>query len=714
MYCPRCFLIIPHRKAELNVCTLCGEKMQTTVRDILEDGKFSLVNEIRSSQIKLAEKIENLLRESSGTLLLEGGTGVGKSFAYLLPLLLSRTPQRAVIATAKKTLQDQLATKDLPLLVKKILGPEVPPSSVFTVYKGKSNYACWKMEKNVPPYAQNKYRTFIRHAATTHKPADIANWDGPAPVWWHNASIEHCTLKTKCEHHHYCKPQPHNTPIVVTNHHLMAIDCTANIAGSLLGEYSTLIIDEAHQAPEALRSVLTKSSTLRGVKQIAAIFNHSTPAQEVVDASRITTAKIMRAQLEALSRAFEKLHNIALRHRGEDGSLNAHATAEATEHLYQHTDKLLGTLRSITPNLLTIESDDLSLGVINAARNVLTQIAKRISRVHQNVEHITSVALQPENGNSITQVTPDKISAQPVETGEIFQKYNLAKHTILLSATLTVNQNFKYIRKDFGIPTEDTRCHEGIYPSTFNYTHKQALLYLPQHLPLTAHAGKSAGRKIWLKAITKEICRLVTLTRGRTFVLCSARADMDDFINIIPDSFWTEHNIHPVLQEGSATTALSVYLAYSRGVLFGLKSFWEGIDIPGDKLRMVIVPKLPFPHFKDPLIKALQTRAQSRGENPFFEVQVPRMIFDMKQGLGRLIRTATDRGIAAILDPRVWTATSQPEKHKARLRNIQSDHPRYRNIPMGYGKILVESLPFKSMTPELTQVCRAAKYYFKR
>lgn len=724
MYCPKCFLTLRHDKVpDIDECTLCGTRLLISVQDVLEFGMFGLTKEVRPTQVLMAQELELLLQSKKGTVLLEGGTGIGKSFTYILPIILSGGGTRAVISTAKKTLQDQLALKDLPLIIRKVMGEKQDISKVFTLYKGKSNYACWRMESSVPVKDRKKYKAFIAHAQTLQQPADIASWKGPIPLWWSDVTIEHCALGAECPDNSLCKPHPERVPIVVTNHHLTAID-TMLCPGTLFGDYSCLIFDEAHQVPEAFRAAREFKATSRGVKRLRTYFNNAAPLCEAVDASQQATVQGISDTLLELSQKFNQLHAKALETITDSGMLDPTQIKKPLQELSDFTANLLNKFSRISGTITTERkqlaegqeirfSDDMSIGQLTAALNSARRLTSQIKGIQQIAQELLDLPKQ-ENTNLVAVASEKGISIKPIETGELIGPQLTAKHVAFLSATLAMGKNFQYARANFGIDPTEGHYRELIFPSPFDYSIKHALLYIPRHLPVPAHAGMGQKRRDWLSAIAQEITRLVLTTEGNAFVLCTARTDMNDILDAIPSTFWESNGLHAVAQEGPASATLTEYLTKPGGVLFGLKSFWEGVDVPGDKLRMVIVPKLPFPFFKDPLIGAQCAQVEARGGSPFFEVQIPLMTFDMKQGLGRLIRTTGDRGIAAILDPRIWTASSKEDMHLKRIKLIEGDMPRYAGKRIGYGRELLNALPFLAPTHDFQTVVKAAKHYFKR
>lgn len=729
MYCPKCFLKLSYADApSVEDCTLCGAPLEVGARDVLEHGKYGFDGEVRPTQVQLSEDIEEILRHEHSIGLLDGGTGIGKSFAYLVPLLLSIDPKtrkpahgRTIISTAKKTLQDQLAKKDLPFLIEKIFGPGVPPSQIFTLYKGRANYACWRMEKAVPTADRDAYRKFIDKARSEQRPADIANWTGSPPRWWADTAIEHCVLGVECPDSRYCKPHPANTPLVVTNHHLTAIDAMLG-AGSLLGDYQNVFFDEAHQAPDAYRSAMSHKLTRNGVRRIRTVFDKATPLRNAVNASHSTNDGAVSGRLQELAAMFDRVHQEARGHALPNSSVHPKHIADGVDELRNHAGEVQGSIARVLAKLDEARKeaavhgdstfgDDMGMGEILAATSSGKRVNGLLNGVIKFAEQIFEIK-DTTGPNYVTVCSENGFEIKPIEVGGLFQEATPAAHKLFLSATLAMGKDFTYAKRNFGIkPNPAVHTLERVYKSPFDLTLKQVLLYIPQHVPVPAHAGMGAKRQEWVDSIAHEITEIAKATGGYAFVLCSAKTDMNAILDTIPYHFWEGNNLHPVVQDRDATATLREFLDTPRSVLFGLKSFWEGVDVAGDKLRAVIIPKLPFPFFRDPLVNALEERVKARGGSPFRDVQLPLMTFDMQQGTGRLIRTTTDRGIVAILDPRVWTGKSG-DKHAPIMEKIQGNNPLYRNKRQGYGKNLLDALGFLTPTTEIQAVRQIAKRYF--
>ncbi len=716
MRCTDCGIIIPFNKApDLANCSICGVRFTPDARDILEHGKFGITKEVRPTQVAMARDIEEVFRQDHGTLIGEGGTGIGKSFAYLIPALLA-DGKRVIISTAKKTLQDQLS-RDIPMLIKKMGIQNIK----FGVYKGKSNYACWKLAQEVPLNDRSKFNNFVDKARRENRPADITHWKGSVPFWWSKISIDNCAIGNRCAHFKECRPHPKNYHIVVTNHHLMAIDLKA-LPGTLFGPYNTLIIDEAHQAPEAFRSAYSRAITFKSLKRLQSALKMDDHLRGVVDDSGITSAAALVSGLDALVTSFGDLHSKAAQTTGGGQIVDVRRIEAPLNDFQTQADTYAGGLFLLLEDINRSYNDSHEDPDREDSPEKLFAMLSRATRLHKRVASLVEFAndltsrIKKQNESAtlefLTTCDDTGLHLQPLDIGKLIANpIGTVKHKIIMSATLAMGKDFEFSKQRFGL-TDDLKAKhevitEKIYPSPFDMA-KQAVLYIPRHLPLPAHAGQPTERIKWIKALSTEIAQLLGATRGDAFVLFSARADMQAVIEELGPEHWDDAGLTLVEQEGEATATLNRFLDTPNSVLFGLKSFWEGVDVPGDKLKLVIIPKLPFPNPKDPLISALSEQA---GNSSFMQVMVPHMFFDMKQGVGRLIRTQSDKGFVAILDPRVWTGTGNRTNHLKRMENIESQHPTRRKR-LGYGKKLLDALGFTQVTDDFTIVQTWVKKFF--
>jgi ATP-dependent DNA helicase DinG len=689
---------------DLKTCGVCGIELIPESRDILERGQYQIANEVRPTQVALAEDIETNLRQERGTILAEGGTGIGKSFAYLLPALLS-TNKRVVVSTAKKTLQDQLAEKDIPFLVEK-LGLS---SLKYGLYKGKSNYACWKLWREVPISEMERYEDFINAAMDAQQPADIAQWGGAVPFWWSKISIDNCVLKKTCPHFKHCHPQPQDYNLVITNHHLMAIDMKS-ATNFLLGPYNTLIIDEAHQAPEAFRSAYSRRMTFSGLERLQKKIKNDDYLRGAIDDSGVTTAKAIVEEVDELGTAFKSLHRKAVAAANGGQAVDVRKIQNDLKAFHVKADTYGGKIfllcEAFKRQYASAKDGPSHIDDSDQLFVMLTRANKLFRSVTSIVDFASDLTGQANAQDSVSEYLTtwdDKgLEMRPLDIGKIIASpIARVPHKIIMSATLAMGKDFSFTKQRFGL-TDELKVPadiitEKIYKSPFKM-HEQAILYLPRHLPLPAHGGQPEERSKWIRAISTEIAQLLGATKGDAFVLFSAKSDMNEVIDEIGHDFWDDANLNLIQHEGEATSTLKRYMSTKNSVLFGLKSFWEGVDVVGNKLKMVIIPKLPFPNPKDPLIEELSKRA---GNNSFFNVMIPHMFFDMKQGVGRLIRAQSDRGFVVILDTRIWSGTGNRVTHMARMEKIAADPAKKR---MGYGKKLLDGLGFTRITDNFEDV----------
>jgi len=716
MKCTNCGNVISYQKApQLTDCVLCGFPLKPDISDILEFGKFDITTEKRPSQIALAKDVENLLGGANGTLLAEGGTGIGKSFAYLIPALLTSN-KRIILSTSKKSLQHQLVKEDIPYLIKKMGREDLS----YTLYKGKSNYACWRLAPEVPNEDKQKFNLFISVAKNENRPADVSEWNGPLPSWWHKVSVENCVLTTSCPHWNYCRPKPRTSNLVITNHTLTAIDLHKN-PGILFGPYSILIVDEAHQLGKAYQLAHEKHVSVKGLEILKSMIINDSNVSDTIDESGIVSAKLLSEHVDTLRELFIPLYAKAKSTCDDTGTVRVPKIETELEKFREAIIALSSKIFQVSEavNRTRINSAFSDIDVPEKLVVMLSRIQKVNTRVENLLEFTNDILSPPETNttrlkpstgshsqsNYITTVDDLGINVQPLRIGALLgPKLKEIPFKILTSATLAVNKDFSHFKKEYGLDIGGDIV-ERSYSSPFDLE-RQALMYLPQHLPLPQHEG-SPQRAEWISAISTEIAQLVGVTNGGAFVLFSATSDMNEVLEEM-SAVWDNLNLNLMVQDrdGDTTTIKSRFMSEENSVVFGLKNFWEGIDIPGDKLRLIIIPKLPFPNIKDPIIAALKKEA---GDNWFYTVMIPRMFIDMKQGVGRLIRTTSDRGFIAILDPRIWTGSGT--KHATNMRKINADPFKTR---MGYGKELLDSLGFTTVTEDFTVLKKFVTKFFNR
>jgi ATP-dependent DNA helicase DinG len=731
MYCPDCEIRIPFNKApELTECTLCGNPMRSTVQDLLEFGQYGVAKEIRPTQIEMGTDIEEALEaEQHQIFFAEGGTGIGKSFAYLVPALLMQD-KRVVISTAKKNLQRQLYTKDVPFL-RDSMGIDFD----VCLYKGARNYACWKMTGEVPPQERKKFKRFIDAARNKGEPADLSDWEGEAPYWWDSISVKTCVDKTACPHHLHCRPHPKKAQVVIVNHYLLAIDISKG-PGSLIGPYDILIIDEAHQAAEAFRSCYSQQlrhdagdvlvNSLRNKTDVQTLIDHGTNGvlnskrvergfhkiQSILsriysEASLLADEKtgILKGKLlyDPLSELAVVAKDVGTRmYRGKHEAHRLYKSGSFADGTVLPEDQvpiLIGKLQYMASRVLYMCDFAASMGQFTHVHSNLNA-----QETKEETFHIYN------DENYICTLNEAGIVLQPIEIGKLVgPQLSKVPKKVVISATLAIDEDFSHVRKELGLdhlgdPWHQPKVTEKIYPSPFNMK-KQARLYIPRHLPIPPTVG-SYEHRAWIHAIATESSRLIEMMGGDAFILFSATTDMHAIRDMFVDGKMLSNLGIPLLvqgDDGDAGKVEQLFRDTPNSVLLGLKSFWEGVDVPGEKLRLVIIPKIPFPVPADPVIKSLSDRA----ENSFYEVFMPRMLFDLKQGAGRLIRTKQDYGVVAILDPRIWSGYGirKIEQHNHYMETLEHSPPLQRRPRNGgYGKEIIDTLGFPLYQDSFTKI----------
>ena len=715
MRCPKCSLRIKFKNdPDITTCSSCGLDLIPDATDILQDGMFGIAREVRPPQVSLARDVEKIVRaKDNSSLFVEGGTGVGKSFAYLIPSLLA-SGKRIVISTAKKALQHQLAgssTKegDIPFLLRKM-----SLRRNFALYKGSANFACWRLGEEVPKGAERRqFEGFINLARSQGKPADLSDWPGSKPYWWDKISTENCVRKNSCSDAPFCRVNPKHHDILVVNHHILSIDLRG-IPGALLGPYDILVIDEAHQMPDAFRSVHTQRLYADSIKRMKNKIRNDALLQTYLDGLDTSprTTKQLQSEYDELDQKVVALLKKATRCTDGNGIIeNPYKLEPSLTELGEGAVSLRETLLHLKKWLDNhYNRGDEGGNKVLAAKAHVQRYERSLGKIVTLCAEIGAEATPPSDpfdpaGKFLTLFKDGILQAKPLMVGEMMGPA-LARvpKKIITSATLANGGSFEHAKSQFGIPD----AVEKIYQSPFEFE-KQAVLYVPTNILTPQHSG-SSQRTEWIEEVSEQIFRISYGVDGNAFVLFSSRADMDEVADRIAHTM-RQSGLHLVVQGDNYAHTLDEYMNNPRSVLFGLKSFWEGVDIQGDKLRAVIIPKLPFPYVGDPIMNALKKKM---GNRFFPDVYVPMMLIDLKQGIGRLIRSKTDKGLLAILDPRAWTGGGQ--YHDSKLRQVEKaldlGSQSIKSISQGYGKKVMGDLRQVNVTNDFTTAIAFAKQLF--
>jgi len=571
--------------------------------------------------------------EERAVLLVEAGTGTGKSLAYLIPAALAAEP--VIVSTGSKTLQDQLFHKDIPF-VRDALG--VPFKAALL--KGRTNYLCLlKLEQS-----RHDAHLFKEHGGwldifdewsgqtDTGDRAELARLPDDAPVWREvSTGAEEC-LGQGCEFFDDCfvmraRRRALAADVVVVNHHLFFADLSLRESAgfSLLPPSDVVVFDEAHNLEDVAAMYFGLRCSNYRIRDL------TYDAQRAMSQARLGTTDFLdvcdriRGDTDLLFDAYEPLFP-----RGRVAPDNLPAgVVERWHTLDNRLAQLAHRLRE-------------------AAREDDTEVlARLVVRTHELRSDMDALVKAQDRGLVVWVEKASKavfLRAAPIDVGSVLQEilFGRIEALVFTSATLTTSGTFDHIRQRFGI---DYSCRELVVPSPFDYPN-QTLLYLPPHLPPPRSSD-------FVERAADEIEALLDVTRGRAFVLFTSFANM--------------HRVHDLLNaslpyptfvqgEGSKDALLEAFRTTEHAVLFGTSSFWEGVDVAGDALSQVIIDKLPFAPPDDPLTAARIDWMGASGHNPFMRYQVPVAIITLKQGFGRLIRHRTDRGIVTVLDHRISRA----------------------------------------------------------
>ncbi len=584
--------------------------------------------EFRSGQLEMAEAVESALAERRH-LMVEAGTGTGKTLAYLVPAILSG--KRIVISTGTKNLQEQLFYKDVPFLQKHLGG------GISVCYmKGRNNYACrqkiYDAEKEPVLEGLEEVADFeiIREwekTTETGDRAEIRTLPENSTAWAKiDARRDLCTGQ-KCQQFERCfltlmHQRAHESDIIIVNHHLFFADLAVKEQeyGGIIPEYGAVVLDEAHEIEDVAGQYFGLSVSnyqfeeLR--RDIGAISRRKRFTTEELD-------RILIAVGDAAARFFALFEEC----KGRSGFREQEQFLES--HQAQYADLLHG-----------LELIAAHLQLIKEAPEEVVPLFKRCASLAKNLETWMEgndrrlvYWIERRGRGTFLQATPIDVSGILAE--KLFDKVDTV---VLTSATLAVAGNFDYTRRRLGLESARTL----IVPGHFDYA-SQALLYVPQHLPDPRHPA-------FVRDASEEIARILKATRGRAFVLFTSYQQMRAVHDRI--AFDLEY---PALLQGTGprSALLEEFRRTPNCVLFATSSFWQGVDVPGDQLSCVIIDKLPFAVPSDPVVEARIRAIRNDGGEPFYEYQIPQAAMALKQGFGRLIRSRSDRGVLVLLDNRI-------------------------------------------------------------
>jgi len=580
----------------------------------------------------MAEDIARCI-ETQGTLIAEAGTGTGKTFAYLAPALI--WGGKVVVSTGTKTLQDQLFRKDLPLLRKAIGAPVMT-----ALLKGRANYVCHyhlgraESQGRLASRQDVGYlRSIVRFMQSTRTGdrAEVVDVPENASIWSQVTSTRDNCKGIECPNYRECfvmqaRREAQQADVVVVNHHLFFADLMLREEGvtDLLPTANTVIFDEAHQLPEIASLFFGRTASTAQLLELA----RDTVAEGLVHAR---DAVHWPAALAPLERAARELR---LAFPQDVVRLNA---------------------RQLPPSSVLFPALDNVIGALGDLERLLVQQAERAETLEQCLRRARDLSERLTSWRDTNQPATIRwveafshslqLHQTPLSVADTFRRAREAHASawIFTSATLAVKDDFSLFCGQLGL--DDARAKA--WPSPFDYEN-QALLYVPEALPDPLSTGYTA-------AVVRAALPVIRASGGRAFLLCTTLRAVKLAAEELRLALSEEGLDFPLLIQGDGTRSdlLERFRALGNAVLVGSQSFWEGVDVRGKALSLVIIDKLPFAPPDDPVLAARLEALAEMGGNPFMDYQLPSAVITLKQGAGRLIRDETDRGLLMICDPRL-------------------------------------------------------------
>ena len=637
--------------------------------------------EFRYPQLEMAQAVEQALAEKRH-LIVEAGTGTGKTLAYLVPAL--RSGKRVLISTGTKNLQEQLFYKDIPFLERALARDKDSRLSVCYM-KGRSNYLCRKKlyDLTARPVLSGleeieHYQAIARWEKTTGTGdrAELAELPETSLLWHKlDARAEACTGQ-KCSEWERCfitemRRRAMKSDIIIVNHHLFFADLAIKLQADgapdagILPDAAAVVFDEAHELEQVAGNYFGISVSNLRVEELVRDVETSLQRNRTLSSSIAGALSSLRDRSQ---RFFSLLPP-------GDGRF---AFETRREFLEENGDHFLGLNRALTRLAGELEAlpqkPEEVFSFVRRAQEMQVHLSIVLESEDQNIvfwiERRGRYSPRPQPGTEKTrEASPGRqhvfLQATPINVGPILREglWSKVECAVLASATLAVGSGFEYIRRRLGLE----HARELILQSHFDYKN-QALLYVPADLP-------DPRTPQFTTIAAERIRKLLDITRGRAFVLFTSYAQMNDIYQRLRGAVQ-----FPMLRQGDAprSALLEEFRSTPNAVLFATSSFWQGVDVQGEQLSCVIIDRLPFAVPSDPVVAARVKAIDAEGRNAFFEYQIPSAVITLKQGFGRLIRSLEDRGLLVLLDNRILTKP--------------------------YGRVFIDSLPNYKKTTDVRVV----------
>lgn len=602
--------------------------------------------EYRPGQIQMADAVMRAF-EDKHHLIVEAGTGTGKTLAYLVPAIAAALSGRGrvIVSTGTKNLQEQLMEKDIPFL------QNVLPARFTAAYmKGRNNYVCLTRlghAESAPVLDGldevdyfDQVTHWARHSSSGDR-AELRDLPEALSFWRHIDARSETCLGQKCPDYNPCfitrmRQRAVESDIVVVNHHLFFADLALRNSayGSVLPEYSAVILDEAHLIEDVASEYFGAQVSNYQVDDLL----------RDVASAKIENGEVEREVTKSATRAERLADNFWMgfrEGRGEEGrypilpgtfakrSRDGEFISTPLGDLYVSFDGALGRLET-------------TLDAIKDMPVEIENLVRRIRQLRFDLQFVVTgsdkkfVYWTERRGRGLF------LRASPIDVSGLLEDklFSEVSTVVLTSATLSSAGNFSFVRERLGLD----KARDLIAASTFDFE-RQAMLYLPPQMP-------DPRSPEWSSAAAAEVIKILNATNGRAFVLSTSLSGMQSLYDLV----MPEVDYYCLVQ-GSASKGqlLERFRETPNAVLFATSSFWQGVDVRGEQLSCVIIDKLPFAVPTDPLVAARQRYIEQQGGSSFHEYSVPQAIIALKQGLGRLIRSTTDKGVLAVLDPRLRT-----------------------------------------------------------